>query len=43
MINDAVTSGTVPKAGCPEGVWDASTKALFLNDFSAWKNAGFPA
>jgi hypothetical protein len=42
-INDAVTSGLMPKAGCPEGVWDANTKALFLNDFGAWKNAGFPA
>jgi hypothetical protein len=41
-INQAVTSGSMPKAGCPEGVWDAATRALFLNDFTAWKNAGFP-
>jgi len=42
-INSAVSNGSMPKAGCPEGVWDAATKALFLNDFLAWKNAGFPA
>ena len=43
VVNTAVTSGGMPKPGCPEGVWDAATKTLFLNDFPAWKNAGFPA
>lgn len=42
-INSAVSKGGMPKAGCPEGVWDAATQALFLSDFLAWKNAGFPA
>jgi hypothetical protein len=43
LINTAVTSGGMPKAGCPEGVWDPATKTLFLSDFLAWKNAGYPA
>jgi hypothetical protein len=43
LINTSVTSGEMPKAGCPEGVWDKATQTLFLNDFLAWKNAGFPA
>lgn len=42
MINTSVTSGRMPKRGCPEGVWDAATKALFLSDFLAWKNANYP-
>jgi hypothetical protein len=42
-INAAVTSGSMPKAGCAEGTWDPKTKTLFLSDFLAWKNAGFPA
>ena len=42
-INDEVSSGDMPKAGCPEGVWDAATQQLFLSDFLAWKNAGFPS
>jgi hypothetical protein len=42
-INSAVSNGSMPKAGCSEGVWDAATRTLFLNDFLAWKNAGFPA
>lgn len=41
-INSAVTAGTMPKAGCPEGVWDKPTQKPFLADFLAWKNAGFP-
>jgi hypothetical protein len=41
-INGAVSNGSMPKVGCPEGVWDAGTKALFLADFLAWKNAGYP-
>jgi hypothetical protein len=40
-INSEVTSGSMPKAGCPEGVWDKTTKALFLSEFLAWKNGGF--
>jgi hypothetical protein len=41
-INSAVSSGSMPMAGCPEGVWDAATRKLFLSDFLAWKNAGYP-
>jgi hypothetical protein len=32
----------MPKKGCPEGVWDNATQQLFLSDFLAWKNAGYP-
>jgi hypothetical protein len=31
----------MPKAGCPEGVWDDLTRAQFLSDFQAWKAGGF--
>jgi hypothetical protein len=41
-INSYVSSGAMPKAGCPEGVWDKATQQLFLSDFLAWKNAGYP-
>jgi hypothetical protein len=42
-INDEVTSKSMPKAGCPEGVWDDATRTSFLNDFVAWKTSGFVA
>jgi hypothetical protein len=42
MINTAVSSGQMPKVGCPEGVWDPATQALFLGDFLAWQNANYP-
>jgi hypothetical protein len=42
-INDSVKSKSMPRAGCPDGVWDDATRTLFLDDFLAWKNAGFPA
>jgi len=42
-ISNAVTGGSMPQAGCPEGVWDDLTKAQFLSDFQAWKTAGFPS
>ena len=41
-INNQVIGGSMPAAGCPEGVWDAMTQAQFLSDFSAWKAAGYP-
>jgi hypothetical protein len=41
-INTAVSNGSMPKTGCPEGVWDEGTKTLFLSDFLAWKNWGYP-
>jgi hypothetical protein len=41
-INSQVTDKLMPKAGCPDGVWDQTTRALFLKDFLAWKNAGYP-
>ena len=43
QINNQVTAGGMPAAGCPEGVWDSLTQAQFLTDFGAWKAAGFPA
>jgi len=42
-INDSVQSKQMPMAGCPDGVWDDATRTLFLDDFLAWKNAGYPA
>jgi hypothetical protein len=37
----ATTPGSMPKAGCPEGVWDDSTRQQFQKDFQDWKNGGF--
>jgi hypothetical protein len=42
QINNQVTAGSMPAAGCPEGVWDPMVQAQFLKDFQAWKDAGFP-
>jgi len=42
-INTRVSGGSMPEAGCPEGVWDAHTRQQFLSDFQAWKAAGYPA
>jgi hypothetical protein len=33
--------GSMPKAGCPEGVWDDLTRQQFLKDFQDWKAGGF--
>jgi hypothetical protein len=41
--HDQVSNNLMPAAGCPEGVWDAQTRAQFLSDFVAWQAAGFPA
>jgi hypothetical protein len=38
----ATSPSRMPAAGCPEGVWDDTTRSQFLTDFAAWKNAGFP-
>jgi hypothetical protein len=38
----AGSSNRMPLSGCPEGVWDDPTRAQFLADFEAWKNANFP-
>jgi len=40
-IYDRVNDGSMPKAGCPEGVWDAARRTKFLSDFTDWKNGGF--
>jgi hypothetical protein len=37
----AGTPGSMPASGCPEGVWDAMTRAQFLTDFQAWQAGGF--
>ena len=41
-IFNAVTGGSMPAAGCPEGVWDSMVQAQFLKDFQAWKAAAYP-
>jgi len=41
QITNAVQGGSMPAAGCPDGVWDAAQQAKFLADFSAWKAGGF--
>lgn len=40
-IYDSVADGTMPKEGCPEGVWDKARQQQFLSDFKAWKDGGF--
>jgi hypothetical protein len=40
-IYDSVNDGSMPKAGCPEGVWDQQKQQQFLSDFQAWKDGGF--
>jgi hypothetical protein len=40
-IYDAVDNGSMPREGCPEGVWDDNQKRRFLADFQAWKDGGF--
>jgi len=42
QIYNQVYGHHMPQAGCPEGVWDDMTRARFLDDFQAWKAAGFP-
>jgi hypothetical protein len=42
-IYDQVSAGSMPAAGCPEGVWDDHTREQFLTDFQAWQGAGFPS
>lgn len=37
----AGTPGSMPQAGCPEGVWDQTTRTQFVTDFDAWKAGGF--
>jgi len=41
-IHDTVKTKMMPRAGCPEGVWDDFTRDQFIADFVAWKAAGFP-
>jgi hypothetical protein len=40
-IRDAVATGSMPREGCGEGVWDSLTRNQFLRDLDAWKNEGF--
>jgi len=40
-IYDAVADGSMPKPGCPEGIWDSKRQQQFLSDFQAWKDGGF--
>jgi hypothetical protein len=32
---------SMPRPGCPEGVWDDATRQRFLQDFQDWKAGGF--
>jgi hypothetical protein len=41
LIQGAVKDESMPKEGCPEGVWDDPTRSQFLKDFDAWKAGGF--
>jgi hypothetical protein len=41
-IYDRVSDGSMPRAGCPEGVWDKTTQQKFLSDFTDWQNANYP-
>ena len=40
-INDSIVDGSMPKAGCPEGVWNDQKRKQFLSDFETWKDGGF--
>lgn len=40
-IYDAVQNKSMPKAGCPEGVWNDDQRNRFLADFQAWKDGGY--
>lgn len=40
-IDASVSSGRMPKSGCPEGVWDKPQRDRFLTDFAAWKADGY--
>jgi hypothetical protein len=40
-IYDSVANGSMPKPGCPEGVWDTDRQHQFLSDFRAWKDGGY--
>jgi hypothetical protein len=40
-IHDRVDNGSMPKAGCPEGVWNDAQRQSFLTDFVAWQDGGF--
>jgi hypothetical protein len=40
-IYDSVADGSMPRPGCPEGVWDSARQQAFLNDFQSWKDGGF--
>jgi len=40
-IDDSVKNKRMPRAGCPEGVWDDAKRKQFLADFQGWKDGGF--
>lgn len=40
-IYASVANGSMPKPGCPEGIWDSQKQQQFLSDFQNWKNGGF--
>lgn len=41
VINDSVKNRRMPRAGCPEGVWDDGRRGQILADFQAWKDGGY--
>lgn len=40
-IKASVENKTMPRPGCPEGVWGDEQRSKFLADFQAWKDNGF--
>jgi hypothetical protein len=41
QIYDSAADGSMPRPGCPEGVWDSAKQQEFLTDFQGWKDGGF--
>jgi hypothetical protein len=41
-IYDSVQNKSMPREGCPEGVWNDQQRAKFLADFQEWKDNGYP-
>ncbi len=40
-IYNAVQNSSMPRAGCPEGVWNDQKRSQFLKDFQDWKDGGY--
>jgi hypothetical protein len=40
-INDSVTNQRMPRAGCPDGVWNDEQRNQIPVDLQAWKGGGY--